>query len=136
MLFLLSLFLIVTNACSVAEKVKCTAAAIGCGAICACDFPACECCVPCLACVTATVADCCDCLFPGWDMCKNKMLMAQINNATKRVGGSPSCSSLMCCNGAQHISICCETNHTAQCRCGFSPYPGKFDCHGSCSCGR
>jgi len=131
---LLSLFVIKINACTTMEKVKCTAAYVGCGAICACDIPACECCVPCLACVTATSADCCECLFPGWSGCSNMLLMAKIKNAT--IKGPASCASTVCCNGAQHISRCCESNQTADCRCGTSYHPDKHDCHGGCTCSR
>ncbi len=84
------LLISVTNACTRAEKVKCVAAAAGCGAICACDFPVCECCIPCLACITATVADCCECLFPGWSGCTDyvtsnivKNLAVGYKNATR-----------------------------------------------------
>src|SRR5271154_2986846 len=62
---------IVAQQCSAAKIVECVAAAAGCGTVCVCDFPACECCIGCLACVTATVANCCECLFPGWSECSS-----------------------------------------------------------------
>lgn len=44
---------------------QCKIAAATCGATCACDFPACECCVPCLLCLSSLVAQCCDCFLPA-----------------------------------------------------------------------
>ena len=71
-MLLLLINILIIQACSPAKKVECFAAFGGCGAICACDFPLCECCVPCLMCVTASVADCCECLFPLWDKCNDQ----------------------------------------------------------------
>ena len=116
------LVLIVVDACTTAEKIKCSAALIGCGAICVCDVPACECCVPCLACVTATAADCCDCLFPGWSGCSSiqfnktvigfdKIKMININ----RVKTSNHCSYTEC--GGRNETICCPDTHKAICEC-------------------
>ena len=63
------------NGCSTKKKIECTAAYVGCGTVCGCDVPVCECCVACLACITATTADCCECLFPGWSGCNDKILL-------------------------------------------------------------
>jgi hypothetical protein len=62
-----------TNACSTVKKIACVSAMVGCGTICLCDIPACECCVGCLACVSATTADCCECLFPSWSGCNDQL---------------------------------------------------------------
>ena len=71
--------------CSTAKNTECFAAAVGCGATCLCDFPACECCIPCLACVTAAAAGCCECLFPDWSACKDDKIMGIIHkNLTKQ----------------------------------------------------
>lgn len=94
----------ITSACTTAEKVKCLAAATGCGLACLCDIPVCECCPACLLCVTATAADCCDCLFPGWSGCNN-------NNATYK------CSNIRC-NGIFE-SVCCPRNQRAICECSI-----------------
>ena len=112
---LLVLFLVlVVNACTSAEKVKCLAAAAGCGIVCACDFPACECCPACIACVTATVADCCNCLFPGWSGCNYKL-----NNLTER---GNACASCQCTGGAGQI--CCPDGQMATCKCvnNYNPF--------------
>ena len=69
--------------CTSADKVKCLAAAAGCGATCVCDLPVCECCVICLSCVTATVADCCECLFPGWSGCTDAAVNQTVYEQSK-----------------------------------------------------
>ncbi len=69
---IVTVFTIVTSACSDEKKLECGAVFIGCGTICVCDMPACECCIACMACVTATIANCCECLFPQWDKCDDK----------------------------------------------------------------
>lgn len=79
-LLLILFFSFAFSACTKADKVKCMAASVGCGALCACDFPVCECCVGCVACVTATSADCCECLFPDWDGCTSTYLMSEVQH--------------------------------------------------------
>lgn len=64
--------------CPVSKKISCAAAMVGCGTVCACDIPVCECCPGCLACVST--ADCCDCLFPNWSGCTEDSKM--FNNQT------------------------------------------------------
>lgn len=85
----------VAYGCTTAEKVKCVAAAAGCGTICVCDVPVCECCAACLACVVATTADCCDCLFPSWSGCYNKNLQFALKhynaNVTELTHGDKPC---------------------------------------------
>lgn len=58
-----------SDACSDEKKLECGALFIGCGTVCVCDLPLCECCVACIACVTASAAGCCECLFPQWSEC-------------------------------------------------------------------
>lgn len=114
--------------CTPADKVKCDAAAAGCGATCACDLPVCECCIPCIACVTASVADCCDCLFPGWSECGSESLnntiiaiqtAKKLATATCYYGGAPysygACiggvgSHQICCNDGWHSCYDCDIN--------------------------
>lgn len=94
------------TSCTTAKKVECVAAALGCGTICICDFPACECCAGCLACVTATSANCCECLFPGWSGCN------YINPPKNSTGA---CASARCYNSAGQI--CCPDGQMATCQC-------------------
>jgi len=118
-LTLLILFLCTAGAlaqCSMSKKVSCVAAMTGCGGTCICDLPVCECCPVCLACVTATVADCCECLFPTWSGCTDEKLMSKVNHLSKSLtnqtasdpcvcyvgGGKYSCGAVFagaaCCN--------------------------------------
>lgn len=118
--FIFILALTYVDACSTADKIKCSAAMLGCGATCICTIPACECCPVCLACVTATVADCCDCLFPGWSGCYSfnktgisfdKIKMLDI----KKIKLATHCSYTEC--GGRNETICCPETHKAVCKC-------------------
>lgn len=57
-----------TGSNSKCSPTQCKIAAAACGATCACDFSACECCIPCLLCLSSLVAQCCDC-FLSADKC-------------------------------------------------------------------
>jgi len=115
MSILVLLLVAIVSACTTAEKVKCVAAAFGCGTLCLCDIPVCECCPACLACVTATAADCCDCLFPGWSGCTFRQNQTVANTATE------ACTSIKCLTGS--AQICCPVGRYATCQCGErAPY--------------
>lgn len=127
--FIFSLFVVNIAGCTLAEKIKCAAAAAGCGATCVCDIPACECCPVCIACVTATVADCCDCLFPSWSGC-----YSLVKNTTyikpkvevKTTTCYDTCSSIS--DDTTNSAICCPKNKTA--KCSSSPYDeGGNECN-------
>ena len=124
-LLLVCLVILAVRSCTTAEKVKCLAAAAGCGAICVCDFPVCECCPACIACVTASVADCCDCLFPGWSGCtyenKTKVIIPPLKNSTITAMCQTIIKNGQACASAQCImssgQICCDNGHMATCNC-------------------
>ena len=117
LLFLFFSLFALSQGCTIADKVKCTAAMVGCGAICICDIPACECCVPCMACVTATVADCCDCLFPGWSGCSAKLWKNMTYIKPQGEIKTPLCRDTcsMYLENDKHSSICCAKDQTAKC---------------------
>lgn len=114
--FALLCLIIIAQGCTNADKVKCVAAMVGCGAICGCDIPVCECCPECLACVTATVADCCDCLFPGWSGCTDTR-------------PTLTCARTICYDKNQ--SICCSEDKSATCACPKQDYGNS-----TCTCGK
>jgi hypothetical protein len=72
--------------------------------------------------VSATVADCCDCLFPHWNGCNsfNHTLMEPTQKTR-------SCSEINCENTPG--KICCNSTSTANCQCDENGH-AKCNCSG------
>lgn len=136
MLLLLSLLLSyfgLSLGCS--DKAKCIIISAECGAICACDFPSCECCPECMLCVSKVLGDCCDCLFPGWSGCNDiNITLSTINTinkinkintiTTKTNTCQDSCTKMCCTAGCG--SICCPEGKSAICDCN---YQNQAECY-------
>lgn len=134
---LLALFSL-SQACSTAEKIKCSALAAGCGAACVCDFPVCECCPACIACITATGADCCDCLFPGWSGCSDQKTMNLSKQCSKLFNYTvpstpkkkiPIVDPVISPKKPKGSTNPLDTNHSDTCSCIFGGQP--YSC-GAC----
>ena len=108
--------------CPTSKKISCAAAMVGCASVCACDIPVCECCPGCIACVSATVADCCECLFPCWSGCTDKKLMTDVLQYSKLfVNKTMTTNQCLCYLGGGQYSCGAVFNGQACCNSKWCP---------------